>query len=145
MNRISAIVMSLLTLAAAAAAQAQGTPQLQCAVRYQDRVIPMSWFAMSEAHHLHGVEYLSVMVKEKSTPGKVEIVIAEMAEDEVWDKLVALVEKSEAAPELRRKLRDLGRTRITTAFVGLYAGLLHFEHRLGKDRSRFEVSCAAAR
>lgn len=121
---------------------AQGQPRLKCAVRYQNQVIPMYWFGGDSAHHLNGPDSFGVIVKEKSTDDKVEVNVMEAAEDEVWDKLVELTDKGEISPELRQKLRNLGRTRMTTAYVGLYNDVLHFEHRLGVDRNSFEISCA---
>lgn len=121
---------------------ARGKSRLECAVRYQDQTIPMYWFSGDSAHHLNGPDSFSVIVKEKSADDKVEVNVMEAAEDEVWDKLVELTDKGEVSPELRQKLRNLGRTRLTTAYVGLYSDVLHFEHRLGVDRNSFEISCA---
>lgn len=141
MQGLSVLLMAVVT-GVGSLAFAQGQPRLKCAVRYQNQVIPMYWFAGDAAHHLNGPDSFSVIVKEKSTEDKVEVKIMEASEDEVWNKLVELAEKSEVSPELQQKLRNLGRTRLTTAYVGLYNDVLHFEHRLGVDPNNFEISCA---
>lgn len=132
--------LPLLMLVFSAHAQT-GQPRLTCAVAHEGKTYPMFWFAGNNSHHLNGSEYLSVIVKEKSDPGKVEVLIVEMAKDEVWDKLVELTDKNEMSAELRKELRNLGRTRVTKVYVGLYAGLIHFTHQLGQDPNLWEVSC----
>jgi hypothetical protein len=114
---------------------------LNCAVKYRDKVTPMYWFEANHSHH-SPLEYLSAIVQEKSEPGKVEITIAEAVEDDVWERFDALTKDLE--PEYKQKIRDLGRTRITHAFVGLYAGVLQYEFRLGNDPNLYEISCASS-
>ncbi len=119
-------------------AQAQN---LSCFVTYKGVSKPMYWYAGGRSHHAPGeFEYLNVQIQEKSTPDKVEIQIAEATDDEAWKKLSELSEGLE--PELKNKVRSLGRTRITKAYVGLYAGVLHYEMRLGTDPNLLEISCA---
>lgn len=138
--------MTLLTLPLfaffALAAQAQvGQPRLNCVVSHEGKTYPMFYFAAANSHHMNGSEYLSVTVKEKMTAGKLEILIMEMTKDDVWDKLVELTDKNEMPAELRKGLRDLGRTRVTSTYVGLYAGVVHFSHKLGTDPNLWEISC----
>jgi hypothetical protein len=114
---------------------------LNCAVKYRDKVTPMYWFEMDHSHH-SPLEYLTATVQEKSEPGKVEITIMEAVEDDVWERFDALTKDLE--PEYKQKIRDLGRTRITHAFVGLYAGVLQYEFRLGTDPNLYEISCASS-
>lgn len=135
------VLASFLAMMSGAGASAQSPHQLKCAVRYQEQVIPMYWFPGDSSHHLNGPDSFSVIVNEKSTPGKVEITIVEMVEDEVWDKLNELLKSDSLNDEMRTKIRNLGRSRITTAYVGLYEDIIHFEHHLGSDRNTFEISC----
>ncbi|MBX3018288.1 MAG: hypothetical protein KF767_10390 [Bdellovibrionaceae bacterium] len=123
------------------AAHAQSGPRLKCVVNHEGKTFPMYYFGGTNSHHISGSEYLSVIVKEKLTAGKLEIQIMEMAKDEVWDKLVELTDKNEMPAELRKGLRNLGRTRMTTVFAGLYAGVMHYAHKLGTDSNLYEISC----
>jgi hypothetical protein len=124
---------------------AQSAPSLNCVVKYKDQVSKMSWFAMNSSHHSASeLEYLNIQVREKSVPGKVEIIIVESVEDATWDKFSSLVDAAKLDNEMRKNIRDLARTRVTRAFVGLYSGVLHYEFRLGTDPNLFEVSCASS-
>lgn len=123
-------------------AHAQNAPSLKCGITYKGETKPMFWFGMTSTHHSDkSFEYLNVIVNEKSKPGKVEILIVEDTEDDVWDKLVSLVTSADLTDEMRTKVRSLGRSRMTKLYAGLYEDLIHIEHRLGTDPNVYTISC----
>ena len=122
---------------------AQTAPNLNCVVKYKEQISKMFWFAPNNSHHsAPELEYLNIQIREKSVPGKVEIVVVESVEDATWDRFSSLVDAAKLDDEMRKNIRALGRTRVTRAFVGLYSGVLHYEFRLGTDANLFEISCA---
>lgn len=138
--------MKLLTAAVllflSANSYAQNIPNLSCIINHKDNVTKMMWFPPAKAHLSdNSLEYLNVQIVEKSEAGKVEITIVEAADDAAWDKLNELAKGNEMSAEMRSSLIALGRTRVTHAYVGLYAGILHYEFRLGADPNLYAISC----
>ena len=121
---------------------AQAAPNLKCGIRYKGDTKPMYWFEGGRSHHADpSFDLLSVRVQEKEDPTKVEIFIMEAAEDDVWDKLVQLADGSNESTEMKKKLKTLGRTRMTRIYLGLYDDLILYEHKLGADPNLIVISC----